>query len=73
MKLHILSFFSLLVFGLQAVNARIDFVRDVQPILEHNCVSCHRADNAKGGIRLDEKKFAFESEDLIIPGNAEDS
>ncbi len=73
MKLHILSFFSLLIFGLQAVNARIDFVRDVQPILEHNCVSCHRADNAKGGIRLDEKKFAFESEDLIIPGNAEDS
>ncbi|MDG1138479.1 MAG: SUMF1/EgtB/PvdO family nonheme iron enzyme [Opitutales bacterium] len=73
MKLHILSFFSLLIFGLQAVNARIDFVRDVQPILEHNCVSCHREDNAKGDIRLDEKKFVFESEDLIIPGNAEDS
>ena len=36
-------------------------------------MSCHRADNAKGDIRLDKKKFAFESEDLIIPGNAEDS
>ncbi len=53
--------------------AEIDFVRDVQPILEHNCVSCHRADNAKGDVRLDQKEIAFESDDLIVPGNAEDS
>ena len=34
--------------------SKIDFVRDVKPILEHNCVSCHREDNAKGKVRLDD-------------------
>ena len=34
----------------------IEFIRDVKPILEHNCVSCHREDNAKGKVRLDTKK-----------------
>ena len=51
----------------------IDFVRDVQPILEHNCVSCHREGNDKGGVRLDNEKSAFDGEDVIIPGNPEDS
>ena len=58
-----LSFFLIASFVLQA---EVDFVRDVKPILEHNCVSCHRADNDKGGIRLDTKAEAFKSEDLII-------
>ena len=45
----------------------VDFVRDVQPVLEHNCVSCHREDNDKGGVRLDNKKVAFAGDDVIIP------
>ena len=65
-----LSFFLIASFVLQA---EVEFVRDVKPILEHNCVSCHRADNDKGGIRLDTKAEAFKSEDLIIPGNPDDS
>ena len=64
------SFFLITSFVLQA---EVEFVRDVKPILEHNCVSCHRADNDKGGIRLDTKAEAFKSEDLIIPGNPDDS
>ena len=55
------------------LNAEIDFTRDVQPILEHNCVSCHRADKAEGDIRLDDKSVAFEYEDLIVPGKPEES
>ncbi|SVB71902.1 uncharacterized protein METZ01_LOCUS224756, partial [marine metagenome] len=47
----------------------IDFVRDVQPVLEFNCVSCHRADNAKGKLRLDAKEHAFKSKDVITPGD----
>ena len=65
------SFFLLASFG--GLFGEIDFVRDVQPILEHNCVSCHREDNDKGGVRLDNKKAAFDGEDVIIPGNPEDS
>ena len=36
--------------------AEIDFVRDVKPVLEHNCVSCHREGNDKGNVRLDTKE-----------------
>ena len=31
----------------------IDFVRDVKPILEFNCVSCHQASKPLGNLRLD--------------------
>ena len=66
--------FSLLSFFLLcSLSGEVDFVRDVQPILEHNCVSCHREDNDKGGVRLDNKKVAFAGDDVIIPGNPEDS
>ncbi|MDG2400136.1 MAG: SUMF1/EgtB/PvdO family nonheme iron enzyme [Akkermansiaceae bacterium] len=33
--------------------AKLDFARDVKPILEFNCVSCHQESKAKGGLRLD--------------------
>ena len=55
------------------LSAEIDFVRDVKPVLEFNCVSCHRADNAKGKLRLDEKQFAFKSKDVINPDDPEES
>ena len=32
--------------------AAVDFVRDVQPLLEASCVQCHGADKDKGGLRL---------------------
>ena len=33
--------------------AQIDFAKEVAPILVANCVRCHNADEAKGGLRLD--------------------
>jgi formylglycine-generating enzyme required for sulfatase activity len=54
-------------------HAEIEFVRDVKPILEHNCVSCHREGNAKGKVRLDTKKVAFAGDDVIVPGKPDDS
>jgi formylglycine-generating enzyme required for sulfatase activity len=47
----------------QTVAAKVDFVKDIQPVLEFNCVSCHRDGNAKGGLRLDTRKQAFTSGD----------
>ncbi|HMC29022.1 MAG TPA: SUMF1/EgtB/PvdO family nonheme iron enzyme, partial [Verrucomicrobiae bacterium] len=38
---------------------RIDFVKDIQPLLELNCVACHREGHAKGGLRLDKASEAF--------------
>jgi len=34
---------------------QVDFVRDVQPILEQHCWKCHGPKQASGGLRLDEK------------------
>src|SRR2546427_1417035 len=55
---------------------RIDFAKDIQPILEFNCVACHRDSHAKGGLRLDTKEQAFTSGDngpTIVPGSPEKS
>ena len=38
-----------------AQTKRIDFVKDIQPILELNCVACHRDTYDKGGLRMDEQ------------------
>jgi len=54
-------------------SADIEFARDVKPILEHNCVSCHRKDNAKGDIRLDTKSSTFAGDDVLVPGDPEAS
>ncbi|MEW6307247.1 MAG: SUMF1/EgtB/PvdO family nonheme iron enzyme [Verrucomicrobiota bacterium] len=55
---------------------RVSFVKDIQPILEFNCVACHRADYSKGGLKLDTKESAFTSGDSgpsIIPFHPEKS
>lgn len=54
-----------------------DFVRDVRPILERHCYSCHAGEKQKSGLRLDIKSEAFRGGDAfgpsIIPGKAQDS
>jgi len=52
----------------------VDFVKDVQPVLEQNCVRCHNpkgTDFEKGDtdLNLETKETAFESKSTIIPGN----
>jgi hypothetical protein len=47
-----------------------DFARDVQPILNRSCVSCHGAKAQLGSLRLDSRKAAAKS---IQAGNPEDS
>lgn len=52
------------------------FVKDVQPILEFNCVACHRADYDKGDVRMDTAKDLLaggESGPGLIPGQADKS
>lgn len=51
----------------------VDFVKDIKPILETNCVSCHREGNVKGGVRLDTFKQATTSGDngpALVPGKS---
>ena len=37
----------------------VDFVKDVQPILQKNCYSCHGTDKQKGDLRWDVKDLAL--------------
>src|SRR5258708_6154118 len=40
--------------------AKVDFAKDVQPLLRQNCVGCHGPLKQSGGMRLDRKSFAME-------------
>lgn len=56
---------------------RIDFSRDVRPILMGRCVKCHGADHAEAGLRLDLLSFATQKLEsgkfALVPGKAGDS
>ncbi|MDP7047896.1 MAG: SUMF1/EgtB/PvdO family nonheme iron enzyme [Verrucomicrobiota bacterium] len=55
---------------------RIDFVKDIKPILEASCVSCHREEHDKGDLRLDERKYAFgggQVDPSVVPFDLEKS
>lgn len=59
-----------------AKNQRVDFVRDIQPILAKNCQGCHGPEKQKGGLRLDSSKAARLGGDTgpaIVPGKTKAS
>jgi formylglycine-generating enzyme required for sulfatase activity len=66
------------VFAIGAVAKPVDFVTDVKPILELNCVVCHNPQHAaeNGKFRLDTKEEAFKphkKDQRISPGHPDDS
>src|SRR5438128_8397120 len=58
---------------------RIEYNRDIRPILSENCFACHGADSAarKAGLRLDRLEDAIlprkDSSPAIVPGKAKSS
>ncbi|MAG55433.1 MAG: hypothetical protein CMJ83_04000 [Planctomycetes bacterium] len=68
-----------------SAQSRVDFASQIWPILEKNCVSCHRAAfrddrdilrKPKAGLRLDGKNWILKGgrdEKVVIPGDPEDS
>jgi hypothetical protein len=58
------------------VRSKVDFVRDVQPILKAACLKCHGAERPKGQLRLDSKPHALKggvSGKAIVPGKGAES
>ncbi len=55
---------------------QIDFQRDIAPIFERACISCHGLEKEKSGLRLDDRRLALRGGDegpAIIPGKSEQS
>jgi hypothetical protein len=71
-----LATFALLLCGSTAVQAqgKIEYNRDVRPILAENCFSCHGPDSAsrKGKLRLDQRDDAIKA-GAIAPGKLKES
>jgi len=57
-------------------SARVDFARDVQPLLRQRCTSCHGPSQQMAGLRLDRRGDAMRGSTygtVIGPGNGEAS
>ncbi|MCB1203086.1 MAG: DUF1549 domain-containing protein [Verrucomicrobiae bacterium] len=75
---HLIHGFAGLILAspLLAQESKIDFVRDIQPILEFHCVSCHNEDEAKADLRFDKASHFFaggEGGDSLVKGKPDES
>lgn len=54
----------------------VEFVKDIQPILERTCLKCHNAALSLSGLRLDSREAALKGGELgvdIVPGRSAES
>ena len=56
---------------------QVDYISDIQPLLEDRCYRCHGPEKRKGGLRLDMKAAVWQGGDsgdaAIVPGEADQS
>src|SRR5436190_19506577 len=58
------------------LDAAVDYVREVKPVLAEHCYRCHGASQQKSGLRLDTAAFAAKGGDngpAFKPGNPSQS
>src|SRR5258706_9322277 len=68
----------LLAFGVEEAKPenKVDFVKEIQPILQKSCVECHGPEKPKGKLRLDSREAALKGGKdgvVIVPGQADKS
>ena len=56
-----------LIVAIPALAENVEFVRDVRPILQKHCYSCHGAEKQKSSLRLDIKSEAFKGGETYGP------
>ena len=59
-----------------AQESKVDFVKDIQPILEFHCVSCHNEEEAKAELRFDKADLFMkggEGGPIVIKGKPDES
>ena len=55
---------------------KVDFARDIQPILQKSCVECHGPEKPKAKLRLDSREAALKGGQdgvVLAPGKADES
>jgi mono/diheme cytochrome c family protein len=55
---------------------KVDFAKDIQPILQNSCLECHGPEKTKGGLRLDTKELTLKGGKngaVLVPGQADKS
>ncbi len=77
MKTKTPAILSLLIAIPAVASAAVDFVKEIQPILEYNCVRCHNpkataVEKGDTSVELDTKAKAIRGKN-IVPGDAEKS
>lgn len=78
MKTIVLIVAGLVGFGIgeARTETKVDFAKDIQPLLQQSCVECHGPEISKGKLRLDSKEAAFKGGKdggVIVPGKADQS
>src|SRR5262249_23649984 len=63
-----------LAIGPARASEKVEYNRDIRPILAENCFACHGPDSAarKAGLRLDQRDEAVKA-GAIVPGKIDDS
>jgi hypothetical protein len=60
-----------------AADQRVNFARDIKPVLARRCFACHGPNTQEGGLRLDNREAALAELDsgahAIVPGDIEQS
>jgi ankyrin repeat protein len=54
--------------------AKVDFVKEVQPLLRENCLDCHGPSKQKAGMRLDRRSSVLKAfSRRVVPGSSDNS
>src|SRR6476659_8172458 len=56
-----------------AAKTDVDFTKDIQPLFENHCYSCHGTKKQESGLRLDDADMALKGGDLglaYVPGKS---
>lgn len=55
----------------------VEFTRDIQPLLERSCVTCHSGERPKGGLKMTDRdsllKGGARGEPVVVPGKPDAS
>lgn len=74
-SLFISAALTLLVLGSNQAGAKVDFTKQIAPILDQRCLECHGPKKQKGKLRLDQKDSLLQKRDkaTVVPGKPDES